>query len=147
MTYPLKLGNLTSVTPPGRPAHTFNFDGLDYVSVYIPPSLTTGATPTTYAYNPKGLDTRPKGLFSRFASVRRTGREGFALVWRTRCVRLGGHDTVGGVRVLSRFVVRIGESCHVAVGVGARYGMKEKSSAEWAFVGGWLNFFCHCFFG
>lgn len=44
-------GNLVSVTPPGRPAHTFAHDAVDLDTLYLPPELETGPTPTGYAYN------------------------------------------------------------------------------------------------
>jgi RHS repeat-associated protein len=43
-------GNITSVTPPGRPAHAFGFTPNDLMSSYTPPPLSTEA-PTTYEYN------------------------------------------------------------------------------------------------
>ncbi len=48
-------GNVTSVTPPGRPAHVFGFTPNDLMSSYTPPLLSTEA-PTTYEYN---LDKQP----------------------------------------------------------------------------------------
>ena len=58
-------GNLTSLTPPGRPVHNFDYTGMDQESQYTPPSLTGITAPQTqYTYN---LDeqitqiTRPDG--------------------------------------------------------------------------------------
>jgi RHS repeat-associated protein len=58
-------GNLASLTPPGRPAHVFNYKGVDQEELYTPPTVAGIATPqTVYTYN---LDrqltgvTRPDG--------------------------------------------------------------------------------------
>jgi RHS repeat-associated protein len=48
-------GNVTSVTPPGKPAHAFGFTPNDLTSSYAPPLLSNEA-PTTYEYN---LDKQP----------------------------------------------------------------------------------------
>ncbi|MGH7517997.1 MAG: hypothetical protein ACREOC_11080 [Gemmatimonadales bacterium] len=52
-------GNLTSVTPPGRPAHGFNHTAIDLDSVYAPPSLGAGTWATEYDYT---LDRQLTGL-------------------------------------------------------------------------------------
>src|SRR5262249_48700869 len=44
-------GNAVSVTPPGRPAHGFTFTPVDLLSEYIPPSVASGVSETTYDYN------------------------------------------------------------------------------------------------
>ncbi len=44
-------GNTTEVVPPGDPAHDFTFDNREMVSVYSPPTLAGGPTPTGYQYN------------------------------------------------------------------------------------------------
>lgn len=58
-------GNLVSITPPGRPAHTFDYTPVDLTSEYNPPAVTGGGTnQTVYAYNvDRQLDliTRPDG--------------------------------------------------------------------------------------
>ena len=58
-------GNLASLTPPGRPAHVFNYNGVNQESQYTPPALTGVTTPqTVYTYNlDKQLTTvtRPDG--------------------------------------------------------------------------------------
>src|SRR5581483_6332997 len=43
-------GNLTSVAPPSRPAHTFHYTPVNLADLYTPPTVTNGGT-TTYAYN------------------------------------------------------------------------------------------------
>ena len=43
-------GNVTSVTPPGRPAHSFQFTSVDLLNTYTPPSVPGGGA-TTYTYN------------------------------------------------------------------------------------------------
>ena len=63
-------GNLTSLTPPGRPAHAFTYRSDDRVQNYMPPSLGSGTWATSYGYNLDGQLTsvaRPTGdsvLFS-----------------------------------------------------------------------------------
>lgn len=44
-------GNLTSVTPTGRPEHLLEFTPVDLLSLYDPPPIPSGPTPTTYDYN------------------------------------------------------------------------------------------------
>jgi RHS repeat-associated protein len=51
MTYD-KNGNVTSVLPPGRPAHQFFYNLFELVQSYLPPALTSQITgATTYSYN------------------------------------------------------------------------------------------------
>ena len=59
-------GNVTSITPPGRPAHTFAYTGVDLEEEYLPPNVTPPlATPQTQmTYTQDGnldLITRPDG--------------------------------------------------------------------------------------
>jgi YD repeat-containing protein len=55
---------VASITPPSRPAHTFDYTPVDLEATYIPPDLGIGNVATTYTYN---LDrqltqvTRPDG--------------------------------------------------------------------------------------
>jgi RHS repeat-associated protein len=44
-------GNLTSLTPPGRPAHTFTHTPLNLMQEYIPPDVGAGLNKTFYEYN------------------------------------------------------------------------------------------------
>ena len=44
-------GNLASVTPPDRPAHTFSYSPVDLRSLYAPPAVMPGTNVTRYAYN------------------------------------------------------------------------------------------------
>jgi YD repeat-containing protein len=56
--------NVTSITPPGRPAHSFAYTPVNLISTYTPPDLGAGTNQTIYAYNADrqmtGL-TRPDG--------------------------------------------------------------------------------------
>jgi len=58
-------GNLTRLIPDGRPAHDFDYDGLDQEKEYLPPELFGIANPkTSYSYNKDKqltLITRPDG--------------------------------------------------------------------------------------
>jgi RHS repeat-associated protein len=57
-------GNLTSITPPERPAHTFTYTPLNLVQEYIPPDVGAGSNKTIYEYNlDRQLEkvTRPDG--------------------------------------------------------------------------------------
>jgi RHS repeat-associated protein len=58
-------GNLATLTPPGRPAHVFNYNGVDREERYTPPAVSGATTPqTVYDYNrDKQLTmiTRPDG--------------------------------------------------------------------------------------
>ena len=56
-------GNMTSITPPGRPLHGFSFTPVDLVGGYTPPAV-SGTGATTYRYNRDRqltLVTRPDG--------------------------------------------------------------------------------------
>jgi RHS repeat-associated protein len=44
-------GDITSLTPPGQPAHGFNYNSLGDVQNYAAPSLRSGPGQTAYAYN------------------------------------------------------------------------------------------------
>jgi RHS repeat-associated protein len=58
------MGNVTSITPPGRPAHTYTYDPGNQVSGYTAPDLGAGPTTTNYAYDLEGHPTqitRPDG--------------------------------------------------------------------------------------
>ncbi|WP_194869381.1 RHS repeat-associated core domain-containing protein [Myxococcus sp. AB025B] len=44
-------GNLTSITPPGRPAHVFTYTLADAMGSYAPPSVTGGGLPTVYGHD------------------------------------------------------------------------------------------------
>lgn len=46
-----KNGNMLSLTPPGKSAHVFNYNGVDQESVYTPPKLSGVSTVTRYDYN------------------------------------------------------------------------------------------------
>ncbi|AKT39594.1 RHS repeat-associated core domain-containing protein [Chondromyces crocatus] len=49
------VGNLVSVTPPGRPAHSFGYTALDLRASYTPPSPAAGpTTPTQWSYDLDG---------------------------------------------------------------------------------------------
>ncbi|AKT39533.1 RHS repeat-associated core domain-containing protein [Chondromyces crocatus] len=49
------VGNLVSVTPPGRPAHSFGYTALDLRATYTPPSPAAGpTTPTQWGYDLDG---------------------------------------------------------------------------------------------
>jgi len=45
-------GNIASITPPSRPAHTFDYTPIDLEASYTPPDLGIGNVATTYTYNP-----------------------------------------------------------------------------------------------
>ncbi len=45
-------GNVTSITPPGRPAHSFTYTAVDLEKDYLAPAISGGGTnTTTYTYN------------------------------------------------------------------------------------------------
>jgi YD repeat-containing protein len=48
-------GNLTSLTPPGKPAHSFGYTAVDLTERYTPPLLNGDSTVTRYLH---GLDQR-----------------------------------------------------------------------------------------
>ncbi len=56
-------GNLLTLTPPGRPAHSFSYDNRDLIEQYAPPAATPSG-PTGYAWNADmqpTTTTRPDG--------------------------------------------------------------------------------------
>jgi RHS repeat-associated protein len=44
-------GNPTAITPPGRPAHSFDYTLVNQVKEYQPPRITEGGNGTAYQYN------------------------------------------------------------------------------------------------
>jgi RHS repeat-associated protein len=44
-------GNLISITPPGRPTHTFTYTAVDLEEAYSPPDIDASAHVTQYVYN------------------------------------------------------------------------------------------------
>jgi uncharacterized protein RhaS with RHS repeats len=63
-------GNVTSITPPGRPGHEFSYMAVDLQQEYTPPDVGIGPTATTYAYDlDKRLTqiSRPDGKIIGFA--------------------------------------------------------------------------------
>ncbi len=44
-------GNLVALTPPGQPAHLFNYTGIDQASKYLPPTINAGTNDTVYTYD------------------------------------------------------------------------------------------------
>jgi RHS repeat-associated protein len=62
-------GNITSITPPGRPSHTFSYSAVDLEITYSPPDVLPGSDHTEYAYNLDReliLVTRPDGQTIQF---------------------------------------------------------------------------------
>jgi YD repeat-containing protein len=58
-------GNLSSVTPPGQPAHGMTYTPVDLLASYDPPSSAGSESPTAYEYDPERALTRelrPSGL-------------------------------------------------------------------------------------
>jgi RHS repeat-associated protein len=51
-------GNLTSLTPPGKPAHTFAYTAANLDSVYAPPPAGLPVSATRYTFNPDRQLTR-----------------------------------------------------------------------------------------
>jgi YD repeat-containing protein len=57
-------GNLTGLTPPGRPQHRFAYTAIDQIAQYTPPDVNPGSDQTQYGYNADRrftLSTRPDG--------------------------------------------------------------------------------------
>ena len=44
-------GNLTSLTPPGKPAHTFTYDAVDLIGSYTAPNVGSGSSTTEYTFD------------------------------------------------------------------------------------------------
>lgn len=47
-------GNVTSITPPTRPAHAFDYTPIDQVEAYTPPDVGISPRATVYGYNADG---------------------------------------------------------------------------------------------
>ena len=61
---------MASITPPGQPAHEFQYTPVDLTSQYAPPSVNTSAPQTLYTYNTEQqptLITRPDGKTIQFS--------------------------------------------------------------------------------
>ena len=95
-------GNVSSVTPPIRPAHTFGYTPVDLEELYTPPAL-GGPVATSYAYNlDRQLETitRPDGATVQFTYEATSGR----LQTRTASadtVTYGYHPTAGTLTTLT----------------------------------------------
>ncbi|HEY3496765.1 MAG TPA: RHS repeat-associated core domain-containing protein, partial [Polyangiaceae bacterium] len=58
------LGNVTSVTPPGKPAHGMTYSSVDLLETYDPPQLALPSASTAYVYDVDRFllgETRPGG--------------------------------------------------------------------------------------
>jgi hypothetical protein len=58
-------GNLSTLTPPGRPAHSFTYTPVDLEASYVPPDIGIGGVTTSDSYNldrQLELVTRPDGV-------------------------------------------------------------------------------------
>jgi RHS repeat-associated protein len=58
-------GNLATLTPPGKPSHTFGYTPVDLEATYAPPDVGIGNVTTSYAWNldrQLELVTRPDGV-------------------------------------------------------------------------------------
>ncbi len=70
-------GNLTSVTPPSRPAHSFDHNEVDLGTQYAPPAVGAGTNVTTASYNlDRQLEqiTRPDGQTIQYTYDAISGR-------------------------------------------------------------------------
>ncbi len=90
-------GNLTSVTPAGRPAHAFTYTPVDLAGSYTPPNVGLTTPGTSYQYN---LDrqltqiTRPDSLTVVFGYETATGRPSTVTFDRGQLV-FGYHASTG----------------------------------------------------
>lgn len=53
-----RSGNVTSIAPPSRPAHTFVWGPAERLATYTPPDVGFSPRETTYAYDKDGLSTQ-----------------------------------------------------------------------------------------
>ena len=95
-------GNLTSLTPPGRPTHGFNYTPIDQTASYTPPVVSgTGLLPTAYGYNLDG------SLAQILLADSSTVAEGYdaagrlASVTTARGTTIVGYDAAGRVGALT----------------------------------------------
>src|ERR687891_302839 len=95
-------GNLTSLTPPSRPAHGFTFTATELDSLYVPPSVGAGTWATEYRYNADQQLTevrRPDGVTVTVGYEPTTGRPS-TLTFDRGTVSLGYSPTTGQLTVL-----------------------------------------------
>ena len=91
-------GNVTSITPPGRPRHAFAYTPIDQEEDYTPPNVGIGNTVTHYTYNlDKELEliTRPDG--ERVDFVYNSKGQLESTITPTRTWRYAYHGTTGQV--------------------------------------------------
>src|SRR5687767_15119965 len=95
---------MTSLTPPGRPAHTFAYTPLDFTSSYVPPAV-SGTGPTGYLFNPDRQPTevqRPDGHTTTFTYGATNGRLTSVGFWRGAAATLQyGYDSAGRISTLT----------------------------------------------
>jgi RHS repeat-associated protein len=96
---------VTSLTPPGRPAHTFTYTPVDLTSSYIPPTV-SGTGTTGYLFNVDRQPTeiqRPDAQTTTFTYSEPSGRLMSAGFWRNgQAATLEyGYDTAGRVNTLN----------------------------------------------
>ena len=95
-------GNVTSITPPGRPRHAFAYTPIDQEADYTPPNVGIGNTTTHYTYNlDKELEliTRPDGQRVDFVYNSKGQLE--STLTPTRTWRYGYHTTTGKLTSLT----------------------------------------------
>jgi len=96
------LGNLLSITPPGRSPHVFNYTAVSLEAGYTPPSLGAGSTATSYQYNlAKQLTsvTRPDGQL--LSLTYDTGARLAAQTLPRGSVSYGYHATTGHLSTIT----------------------------------------------
>ncbi len=97
-------GNVTSITPPGRPAHTFAYTPVDLESDYSPPAA--GFTPkaTSYSYNldrQLTLVTRPDGQMLQLAYEPTGGHLSTLTLPGSVTINYGYNATTGNLQTIT----------------------------------------------
>ncbi|MGH7164326.1 MAG: hypothetical protein ACREIS_02235 [Nitrospiraceae bacterium] len=95
---------MTSLTPPGKPAHTFSYTPVDLESSYDPPNA--GFTPknTTYTYNldrQLTLVTRPDGQTMTLGYEPTGGRLSTLTLPGSVTINYGYHATTGNLQTIT----------------------------------------------
>ena len=97
-------GNVTSITPPGKPAHTFAYTPVDLEQDYVPPDLGFSPRNTQYTYNldrQLTLVTRPDGQTLQLGYEPTGGRLSTLTLPGSQTITYAYHPSTGNVSTIT----------------------------------------------
>ncbi len=97
-------GNVSSITPPGRPAHAFSYTPVDLEQDYSPPDLGFSPRNTQYTYNldrQLTLVTRPDGQTLTLGYEPTGGRLSSLTVPGSQTISYSYHPTTGNLSTIT----------------------------------------------